>query len=183
MCFYMAEETKERWLNYLALSTVVLAVCATLSTFKGAGYSTRAVLSQTQAANQWAYYQSKSIKGYLYENQKESMELELKKDKSKLDKGLQDEYEKKIAAYDQKLKRYEEEKTAIAQEAKKLESIRDKSQKHTQAFGLAVIFLQIAILLSSIAALLKKKYVWVLGMGTGIVGLVYFVNGFLLFIE
>lgn len=179
----MAEETKERWLNYLALSTVVLAVCATLSTFKGAGYSTRAVLSQTQAANQWAYYQSKSIKGYLYENQKESMELELKKDKSKLDKGLQDEYEKKIAAYDQKLKRYEEEKTAIAQEAKKLESIRDKSQKHTQAFGLAVIFLQIAILLSSIAALLKKKYVWVLGMGTGIVGLVYFVNGFLLFIE
>jgi len=178
----MAEETKERWLNYLALTTVVLAVCATLSTFKGAGYSTRAVLSQTQAANQWAYYQSKSIKGYLYENQKETMELELKKDKSKLDKGLQDEYEKKIAAYDQKLKRYEEEKTAIAQEAKKLESIRDKSQQHTQAFGLAVIFLQIAILLSSIAALLKKKYVWVLGIGTGIVGLVYFVNGFLLFI-
>lgn len=178
----MAEEPKEKWLNYLALTTVVLAVCATLSTFKGAGYSTRSVLSQTQAANQWAYYQSKSIKGYLYENQKESMELEFKKDKTKLAEDLRDEYEGKIAAYNQKLKRYEEEKTLIAQEAKKLESIRDESQKHTQAFGLAVIFLQIAILLSSIAALLKKKYVWVLGMGTGIVGVVYFVNGFLLFI-
>ncbi|MEN6374532.1 MAG: DUF4337 domain-containing protein [Smithella sp.] len=178
----MAEETKETWLNYLALTTVVLAVCATLSTFKGAGYSTRAVLSQTQAANQWAYYQSKSIKGYLYENQKETMELELKKDRTKLAADLQDEYEKKISAYNQELKRYEEEKAAIAQDAKKLESLRDKSQQHTQAFGLAVIFLQIAILLSSIAALLKKKYVWVLGMGCGVVGLVYFVNGFLLFI-
>lgn len=178
----MAEEPKEKWLNYLALTTVIFAVCATLSTFKGAGYSTRSVLSQTQAADQWAYYQSKSIKGYLYENQKESIELELKKDEAKLAKVLRDQYEKKIAAYDEKLKRYDEEKALITKEAKKLEAIRDKAQEHSQAFGLAVIFLQIAILLSSIAALLKKKYVWVLGMGAGIVGLVYFVNGFLLFI-
>ena len=92
----MAEETKERWLSYLALTTVVLAVCATLSTFKGAGYSTRSVLSQTQAANQWAYYQSKSIKGYLYEIQKESLELESKKDRAKGSNILSGEYENKI---------------------------------------------------------------------------------------
>ena len=30
----MADNKKEPWLNYLALSTVILAVCATLSTFK-----------------------------------------------------------------------------------------------------------------------------------------------------
>jgi hypothetical protein len=30
----MAEEPKENWLNYLALTTFVLAVCATLSTFR-----------------------------------------------------------------------------------------------------------------------------------------------------
>jgi len=35
----MAEEPKEKWLNYIALTTVILAVCATLSTFKGACYS------------------------------------------------------------------------------------------------------------------------------------------------
>jgi len=33
------------------------------------------------------------------------------------------------------LKRYEEEKASIAQEAKKLESIRDEAQKHTQPSG------------------------------------------------
>ena len=41
----MAEEPKEKWLNYLALTTVILAVCATLSTFKGGSYSTRSVLA------------------------------------------------------------------------------------------------------------------------------------------
>jgi len=41
--------------------------------------------------------------------------------------------------------------------------------------------LQIAILLSSIAALMKKKVLWMLGVGTGSIGVIYFANGFLLF--
>ena len=177
----MAEEPKEKWLNYLALTTVILAVCATLSTFKGAGYSTRAVLSQSQATNQWAYYQAKGIKGYLYEIQKEALELEFKKDKIRGAKTLQEEYEKKIDLYAQKIKKYDGEKAEISKEAKRLETLRDDAQKHSGVFGLAVIFLQIAILLSSIAALMKKKVVWVIGMGAGVIGVVYFVNGFLLF--
>ena len=177
----MSEEPKEKWLNYLALTTVILAVCATLSTFKGAGYSTRAVLSQSQATNQWAYYQAKGIKGYLYEIQKEALELEFKKDKIRGAKTLQEEYEKKIDLYAQKIKKYEGEKAEISKEAKRLETLRDDAQKHSGVFGLAVIFLQIAILLSSIAALMKKKVVWVIGMGAGAIGVIYFVNGFLLF--
>jgi hypothetical protein len=43
------------------------------------------------------------------------------------------------------------------------EALHDDAQKHAQIFGIAVIFLQIAILLSSTAALMKKKPVWVLG--------------------
>jgi DNA repair ATPase RecN len=177
----MAEETKEKWLNYLALTTVILAVCATLSTFKGGGYSTRSVLAQSQAANQWAYYQAKSIKGYLYEIQKEALELENKKDKVKGSTALARDYEKKIEVYSQKLKKYDVEKAEISKEAKRWEAVRDDAQLNSQIFGKAVIFLQIAILLSSIAALLKKKYVWFLGLGTGVVGLAYFVNGFILF--
>ena len=86
-----------------------------------------------------------------------------------------DEYGKKIA-------RYDGEKEAIQKDAKHYEQVRDDAQKHSQVFGIAVIFLQIAILLSSIAALIKKKIVWVIGMAVGIVGIVYFVNGFLLFL-
>jgi hypothetical protein len=177
----MAEEKKEPWLNYLALSTIVLAVCATMATFKGGGFSTRSVLSQTQASDQWAFFQSKSIKGYLYEMQKDQLEIQLKTQERTLSPALADEYRKKIDGYAAKIRKYEAEKTKIQQDADKLEKVRDDAQLHSKAFGVAVIFLQIAILFSSIAALLKKKYLWVLGMAVGLWGIVQFINGFLLF--
>lgn len=179
----MAEEKKEKWLNYLALTTVIFAVCATLSTFKGGSFSTRSVLSQAQASDQWAYYQSKSIKSYIYDVQKEKLELELKAAGPRISAPLRDEYMKKIETYTKRIKKYDEEKAKIDQDARGLEKIRDDAQKHSQAFGMAVIFLQIAILLSSIAALLKKKPVWVIGLVTGVFGIVYFINGFLLFMK
>ena len=178
----MAEEKKETWLNYLALTTVVFAVCATLSTFKGGGFSTRSVLAQTQASDQWAYYQAKSIKGYIYETQQEKFEPELKGSGARMPKSMAEDYTQRIDSYSKKIKKYEEEKKQIEQEARGFESVKDDAQRHAQIFGMAVIFLQIAILLSSIAALLKKKIVWILGVALGAVGLVYFMNGFFLFI-
>ncbi len=177
----MAEEKKEPWLNWLALSTVILAVCATLATFKGGGFSTRSVMSQTQASDQWAFYQAKSIKGYVYEMQRDKLELELKALGSRGAGEVRAEYEKKIEEYGKKIAKYEGEKAEIQKEAKRFESVRNDAQKHGQAFGIAVIFLQIAILLSSIAALIKKKLVWLLGVAVGLAGVVSFFNGFFLF--
>src|SRR5574340_692784 len=164
----MTEEKKEPWLSYLALTTVIFAVCATLSTLKGGGFSTRAVMSQSQASDQWSYFQSKSIKGYLYELQKEKLELDAKTMKTG---ALKSDYEKRIAAYGEKIKKYDEEKKEIKSKAEDLEARRDQSQKHSGAFGMAAMFLQIAILLSSIAALMKQKYFWYLGMLSGAFGL------------
>ncbi len=179
----MAEDKKEKWLNYLALTTVIFAVCATLSTFKGGGFSTKSVLAQSQASDQWSFFQAKSIKGYLYELQKDKLDVELKTGIQKLQPSAKAEYEKKIESYSKKIAKYEEEKDRIEKDAKRLENQRDEAQKHSQAFGMAVIFLQIAILLSSIAALLKKKAVWILGVLTGLLGIVYFANGFFLFLS
>jgi hypothetical protein len=176
----MGEEKKETWLNYLALTTVILAVCATLSTFKGGGYSTRSVMSQTQASDQWAFFQAKSIKSYIYEMQKDKLELELKAT-GKIPPQAAAEYAKKIEEYASKSKKYDAEKIEIQNDAKRYEKIRNDAQMHSQIFGIAVIYLQIAILLSSIAALIKKKLVWLLGVSVGLVGIIYFLNGFLLF--
>jgi len=177
----MADDKKEPWLNWLALTTVILAVCATLSTFKGGGYSTRSVMSQTQASDQWAYYQAKSIKGYIYEMQKDKLELELKAGSGKMPTAVAEEYQKTIDDYGKKIAKYDDEKMEIQKEAKRFEEVRNDAQKHGQIFGIAVIYLQIAILLSSIAALIKKKPVWLLGLAIGLVGIAYFANGFLLF--
>src|SRR5690348_12382087 len=95
----MADDKKEPWLNWLALSTIVLAVCATMATFKGGGFSTRSVLTQTQASDQWAFYQSKSIKGYLYEMQKDQLEMQLKSQGKTVSPELAEEFSRKINGY------------------------------------------------------------------------------------
>ncbi|MHC1726556.1 MAG: DUF4337 domain-containing protein [Syntrophobacteraceae bacterium] len=179
----MAEDKKDPWLNYLALTTVIFAVCATLSTFKGGSYSTRSVMSQTQAANQWAYYQAKSLKGYLYEIQKEVLELDLQEREAVPNPVGCEPLKDRIGSYGKRIAKYDAEKAEIAKAAKDLEQMRDDAQRHSKIFGIAVIFLQIAILMSSVAALMKKKPVWYLGVVFGVVGVVYFANGFFLFFE
>src|ERR1035437_3932148 len=153
----MEEVKKEKWLNYLSLTTVLIAVCATLATFKGGGYSTKSLLSQSKASDQWSYYQSKSIKSYLYEMQKENLELQLSNASNKTNA---DELQKRIDSYTGKIKKYDEEKEQINKEAKNFENVRDESKIHSERFGMAVIFLQVSILLSSISALTKKKMLW-----------------------
>ena len=178
----MAEEKKEKWTTYLAITTVLIAVCATFSTFKGGGYGTRSLLNQTRASDQWADYQSKSIKGYIYDLQKDKLQLELDEMNEKnLSPKIEDEYQTKIASYAKRVKKYEFEKDSLKDVAKEFEKVRDESKKHSEVFGMAVIFLQISILLSSISALMKKKYIWFLSLAVGAIGIFYFIDGFLLF--
>jgi hypothetical protein len=173
----MADEKKEPWLNLLALTTVILAVCATLATFKGGGYSTKTVLSQAQASDEWAHYQAKGIKGNLYEVEA----MRLRRDIELAPKASVPVLEKSLADVEKKVANYEGEKAEIDRKARGFEAAKADAQKHGAPFGLAVIFLQIAILLSSIAALLKKQPVYWAGLVVGVAGIVYFVNGFYLF--
>jgi len=179
----MAEEKKEKWTNYLAITTVLIAVCATLSTFKGGGYSNKSLMSQSKASDQWSFYQAKSMKGYMFQMQKDNFELQ--RDLIAKSKGSDDliaRFNAKIEDYDKKYKQYEVDKEQISSEAKKFEAEKEQFKRHSSAFGMAVIFLQISILLSSISMLAKKKVVWYLSLAVGVVGVFYFCNGFFLFI-
>lgn len=177
----MGEEKKELWMNLVALTTVIFAVCATLSTFKGGGYSTKSVISQEQATDQWNFFQAKSIRESLHVLQKENLEIQ----KSLLSKeGCADalqKYQAAIAKADANIEKYEKQKKEIELKAREFESARDSAQKFGRPFGIAVIFFQIAILLCSIAALFKRKPIWLIALAIGAVGLVYFANGFWLF--
>ncbi len=173
------EKKREKWINYLALTTVLLAVCATLSSFKLEHFSVEAVLKQVTASDQWAFYQAKSTKGYLYELQKEKVELELKTIEKNASADLVQEYRQKIQSYGDQAKRYDKEKADIMKEAKHVEKERDEAHERRELFGKAIIFFQMGILLCSIAALMKKKSIWIVGSLVGLLGIVYFANGFI----
>jgi hypothetical protein len=178
----MAEEKKEKWMNFLALTTVIFAVCATLSTSKGGGYGSKALLNQSKESDSWSAYQAKSIKQSLTENQKENIELQQSiVAKSALTKADEAKYQELIDKYSQKIKRYKIEKDSISAEAISWKKKQSENQEHGAQFGLAVIFLQIAIVLSALAGIMKKKLVWYLSIGIGLIGIFYFADGFFLF--
>jgi len=78
------------------------------------------------------------------------------------------------------VKRYEAEKGAIKAEAEKLKEDEDLNKRHGAAFGQAVMLLQIAITMSAVGALIKKRPMWWAGLVFGAAGLVYMADGFFL---
>lgn len=167
----MAADKKETWLNWLAVTTVIFSACATLSSFRGSSFSTRAIMAQTNAANQWAYFQSKSVKQHTCEIAKDQIELQLN---SIADPGLAEIYRKRIGYYSSEIGRYDTEKAEALVAAKAFEKDRSDFQEHSAQFAMGVVYLQVAIVLSALAALIKMKPVWLLGVVSGAVGLFYF---------
>ena len=160
---------KDRIPTFIAITTLILAVCATLSSFKAGGYSTKMVLAQSQASDQWAYYQAKSIKETAYQTQRDALEL------ARHSAPMATEaYQAKIVAYDKEVARYKQEKNEIMAEAKKLEAARDQYQNHGMRFGEALILLQIGILLSSLASISKNHVYWYGGAIAGAGGVAAF---------
>ncbi|MGB6064896.1 MAG: DUF4337 domain-containing protein [Desulfomonilaceae bacterium] len=175
------EHAGEEWISYLALTTVILAVCATLASFQLEHYSVDSVLEQGMASDQWAYYQSKGVKRYLYGLQRDKLELELSTFEKNITPELKDRYQKAITSYGTKAKTYDRQKNEIIKKAKEYEKRRDRAQERREIFGHSIIFLQMGILLCSMAALIRRKYIWIIGSLVGAVGIVYFANGFLHF--
>lgn len=178
--YTMTEESKEPWLNRMALATVILAVCATLSTFKAGGYSTQSVISQAQASDQWAFYQAKSTKQHLYEVQAEQLSLQAQA--LGAENPARVAYARKEADYRAAIGRYAGEKQVIQTRARELELQRDVAKLHGKPFGIAVIFLQVSILLNSIAGLMKARRIWWTAIPVGVAGLACFADGFLMLV-
>jgi hypothetical protein len=172
----MSEILKEKWTQWVALTTTILAVCAAISALKGGGFSTRVQLTNTKEANAWSYFQSKSIKQHTCENQRDLMRIAIFEARTPEGKLFAEE---KMRVVDADITRYDKEKADIKAEAEGLQKIQEDYKKHSASFGLAVMLLQIAIMLSSVGALMKKPPMWYIGLGFGVIGLVYMANGFM----
>jgi uncharacterized protein DUF4337 len=158
------EEKREKWTLYVALTTAIIAVLAAIAGMYGNHHANEAMLDQMKATDQWAYYQAKSIKADMLVN---SMELD-----SLLGK--------EVPAGDLARKsKYEKDKEDISDKAKELES---GSQKHMEThvvFSRAVTIFQIAIAISAIAIVTRKKFMWYLSILLAVAGSVFLVLGFL----
>src|SRR5215471_14623058 len=69
-------EQRARWIVYLSFSTALIAVLAALAALESGTFANaalieknEALLAQTQASDQWAFYQAKSVKAAIYASQ------------------------------------------------------------------------------------------------------------------
>jgi hypothetical protein len=139
-------------------------------------------VSQSQASDQWAFYQAKSLKGCVYDLQQDETELALRENENSQSPNTRQFIESRISTYKKKSEQYSKEKDSIQAQATQLEKVRDESKAHGSAFGFSVIFLQIAIRLSSITTLMKKKFLWICGYGIGLANLIFFCQRLLAFL-
>ncbi len=165
-----AAPASDAWTKWVALSTTLLAVAAAFSTLKGGSFSTQTQLATVSASNKWSYFQSKSLKQTARETEREIITTIAASAPNAEAKAVA---VASIEKAQKEIKRYEEEKAAIKLEAETLDAKASYCQARGGNFGLAIMFLQIAIMLSAIAALMKKKVFWVIGLCAGAIGVGY----------
>jgi hypothetical protein len=166
------------WLRYLSLSTAVIAVIAAVASLESGSKSNEAILekseamlNQSRASDQWAYFQAKGLKATLSQGESEIVA------------DTKPEVAAKLAA---DAKRYRSETEEIQASARELETKVHENNEHSEQmmehhhrFAIAVTLLQIAIALSAIAALTRRKLLWFLGMAVSAGGLAMSVFGLL----
>jgi hypothetical protein len=175
----MAEQ-KEKWQSWLALSTAIMAVLAAITTLYMGKFSSRAIMAQGQETDQWAFYQAKSVKQHTFDLSRRALELQYRSQKG-VTTDLAADYEKTLAKYGEEVKRYDKEKKEIMQKAEGIAAVKLKAQEMGGNFAYALIFLQIAIMLSSISSLTKKHYLWYIALIANLGWLFFFLDAWLLF--
>jgi hypothetical protein len=170
----MADDKKENWLNWLALSTLIFSAAATLGSSKSGGFGSKAMAEQILASDSWAYYQAKSIKLHSFELQRDALTLQV----LSAPEAVQPKYKETIDRYTGEIKHYTDDKKTAYDDAKTHEKSRDDSKRYGGIFGTAVLYLQIAIIITALGALLKKKPLWYISFFPGVAGLVYFSYAF-----
>jgi hypothetical protein len=174
------EKAKERWMGWLALSTAIMAVLAALTTLYMGKFSSRAIMTQGLESDQWAFYQAKSIKLHTFEMSRKALELQYRSQKG-LPPDVATDFEKTLAKYGDEIKRYDSEKKEIKDKAEDIAKVKHTAQEMGGNFAYALIFLQIAIMLSSLASLTKRHYLWHIALVCTVGWLFFFLDAWLLF--
>jgi len=160
-------------LRWISLSTALIAAIGAVAALRAGDtvnealvLKTEAATLQSQASDQWAFYQAKGIKG--------AVARAVAATWAAAGKPVPAETEAAAA-------RYEKEQAEIQKAARALEGERDA--KGHEASGLlerhrryanAVALFQVAIALGAIAALTRAQLVWYGSLALGAVGLAFF---------
>jgi flagellar basal body-associated protein FliL len=153
----------ERWRDWLALTTVIMAIMTVIMALEASRATMLAVHLSGRETNQWMQFQAKGVKEYSYQITKAALELQLSAN-ADIPAEAREKYRQAMKRYDEEIKRYKDEKDEIMQDALAIGKAKEKNIKRSSGFNSALVFLLIGILLSAIATLVRRKYIWYIGL-------------------
>ena len=156
----------------ISVTMAILAVCVAVVSLMGHRSHTEELLTQNRATDQWAYYQAKNIRLHNYQMSLDLLGMIDFKDKEQAQK-VRDKYQGEV-------ERYTKEQAEIEEKAKDFESESARAQRKADRFDLGEVFLEIALVISSLALLSRKLVFWYLGIGSALAGLGIAVTGYLI---
>lgn len=156
----------------ISVTMAILAVCVAIVSLLGHRSHTEELLLQNRATDQWAYYQAKNIRRNSYAMGVDLLGLVEFKDKTQADKVRE--------KYNHEVERYTKEQAEIEEQAKDLEKESGVAQRKANRFDMGEVFVEIALVITSLALLSGKKAFWFLGIVAGLAGLGVAATGLLL---
>jgi hypothetical protein len=156
----------------ISVTMAILAVCVAVVSLMGHRSHTEELMMQNRATDQWAYYQAKNIRRHNYEMGVDLLSMVEFKDKEQANK-VREKYQKEA-------ERYTKEQAEIEEQAKDLENESARAQRKADRYDLGEVFLEIALVISSLALLSGKRFYWFLGIVSGVAGLGIALTGHLM---
>ena len=156
-----------------AITAAVLAVFAAFGSLLSGHAANEAILAQSKATDQWAFYQAKSTKEQIFDVGSQVVNA--------LTEGTAqaDRTKPALERLRGEVQRYEREKEEIQREAEKWEKeSRHEYRKHTR-FALGIALFQVGIVLASVSLLVRFRWLHTLRLVTGVVGLLCMIVGLL----
>jgi ribosome-binding ATPase YchF (GTP1/OBG family) len=153
----------------IGVLAAVLAVFLAIVTIQSHRAHTEAILSKTNANDQWNFYQAERLKAHNLELGKGLVTL--------LAKG--DEAGKKLQEYSAGIKKYEHKSQELLEEAKKKEEETERAEHKALYFDLGEGLLEIALVLSSLYFIARRMLFPVIGVIAGLAGIATGAAGFM----
>ncbi len=147
----------------VTLTMAVLAVLVATVSLLGHRASTEEVIVQNKVTDQWAYYQAKNIRRHSDELFADLITVIASKDAEGAGK-LQEKYRAEA-------ERYRDEQKELDAKARELEQEGVLAHSKADRFELGEVFLEIALVITSITMLSGRRLFWYLGLLFGVAGI------------
>jgi len=156
----------------VTLTMAILAVLVAIASLLGHRAHTEEVLLHTEAADKWAYSQAKDIRLHMDEMFASALPLLQAKESESATK-LQEKYAAEA-------ERYRKEVDKIREDAKDTEHEIAVATNRANRFDLGEVFLEVALVVTSITLMTRRRAFWYLGLVCAAVGLAASASAFLL---